>query len=153
MSAFGRPPGRALGTMRNGCYLTTAPPIVGSCSANSPSVEKGIPSSLWLNRGFLPTLFLTRKKELKMNYRCVCILTVLLGLFDCGAAMAAEKQSIIFIMVDDMGYHDLGCYGSKTILTVLRLLQPVARAHVLYASVPKQREGGTERALHAPRDL
>ncbi len=30
---------------------------------------------------------------------------------------AAQKPNIIFIMVDDMGYHDLGCYGSKTILT------------------------------------
>jgi len=30
---------------------------------------------------------------------------------------AAEKPNVIFIMVDDMGYHDLGCYGSKTILT------------------------------------
>ena len=32
-------------------------------------------------------------------------------------AMAAEKPNIIFIMVDDMGYHDLGCFGSKTIQT------------------------------------
>ena len=30
---------------------------------------------------------------------------------------AADKPNIIFIMVDDMGYHDLGCYGSKTIQT------------------------------------
>ena len=30
---------------------------------------------------------------------------------------AAEKPNIIFIVVDDMGYHDLGCYGSKTIQT------------------------------------
>ena len=29
----------------------------------------------------------------------------------------ARKPNIIFIMVDDMGYHDLGCFGSKTILT------------------------------------
>ena len=33
------------------------------------------------------------------------------------AAAEARKPNIIYIMVDDMGYHDLGCYGSKTILT------------------------------------
>ncbi len=33
------------------------------------------------------------------------------------ATAAERKPNIIFIMVDDMGYHDLGCYGSKTILT------------------------------------
>ena len=30
---------------------------------------------------------------------------------------ASRKPNIIFIMVDDLGYHDLGCFGSKTILT------------------------------------
>ncbi|MHC4249967.1 MAG: arylsulfatase [Planctomycetota bacterium] len=43
------------------------------------------------------------------------------SLLGMGAADAAgapgRKPNIIFIMVDDMGYHDLGCYGSKTILT------------------------------------
>ena len=33
------------------------------------------------------------------------------------AKAAAGKPNMIFIMVDDMGYHDLGCFGSKTILT------------------------------------
>ena len=32
-------------------------------------------------------------------------------------AVADRKPNIIFIMVDDMGYYDLGCYGSKTIKT------------------------------------
>ncbi|MBL7221062.1 MAG: arylsulfatase [Phycisphaerae bacterium] len=34
-----------------------------------------------------------------------------------GKEPPARKPNIIFIMVDDMGYHDLGCFGSKTILT------------------------------------
>jgi len=33
------------------------------------------------------------------------------------AAEDVVKPNIIYIMVDDMGYHDLGCFGSKTILT------------------------------------
>ena len=33
------------------------------------------------------------------------------------AKAAPGKPNIIFVMVDDMGYHDLGCFGSKTILT------------------------------------
>lgn len=32
-------------------------------------------------------------------------------------AASQKKPNIIFIMTDDQGYYDLGCYGSKTMLT------------------------------------
>ncbi|MEY3393796.1 MAG: hypothetical protein RL346_32, partial [Verrucomicrobiota bacterium] len=32
-------------------------------------------------------------------------------------ALPIQKPNIIFIIVDDLGYRNLGCYGSKTILT------------------------------------
>ena len=42
------------------------------------------------------------------------ILTLLfLGTF----AHAAEKPNIIYILADDMGYGDAGCYGQKTLKT------------------------------------
>jgi arylsulfatase A-like enzyme len=34
-----------------------------------------------------------------------------------GTAAAAEKPNIIFILADDLGYGDLGCYGQKQIQT------------------------------------
>ena len=40
---------------------------------------------------------------------------LLLALFAllCGQALAAEKPNIIVILVDDMGFSDIGCYGSE----------------------------------------
>lgn len=43
------------------------------------------------------------------------IVLALLGLG--GECLAAEKPSIIYIMADDLGYADLGCYGQKEIQT------------------------------------
>lgn len=51
------------------------------------------------------------KRKLK---GCLSIITT--NLF-CLAGFAAEKPNVIFIMADDMGYGDLGCYGQNAIKT------------------------------------
>ena len=40
-------------------------------------------------------------------------LSALLLLFACGNTKPGQKPNFIIIFIDDMGYGDLGCYGSK----------------------------------------
>jgi len=41
----------------------------------------------------------------------------LLGAFICQAIAGSQKPNLIFILADDLGYGDLGCYGQKIIQT------------------------------------
>lgn len=49
--------------------------------------------------------------------------------------LAKEKPNIIFIMADDLGYSDLGCYGGEIQTPVLDSLAPeglLLRTRVLF---------------------
>jgi arylsulfatase A-like enzyme len=48
-----------------------------------------------------------------MRCKLLPLTFVFIFLLNCIYLLAQKKPNIIFIMVDDMGYADLGCYGSK----------------------------------------
>lgn len=51
------------------------------------------------------------------NTACAVIAACLLCLFVPGVAADSSKPNVVFIMADDLGYGDLGCYGQKLIKT------------------------------------
>jgi arylsulfatase A-like enzyme len=53
-----------------------------------------------------------------MNLRpCFAVLTLLLGIGTTPATAAARKPHIVFILADDLGWGETGCYGQKKIPT------------------------------------
>ena len=52
--------------------------------------------------------------------KLVLLATVATGLINAGTAAASEKPNLVWIMADDLGYGELGCYaklGQKACLT------------------------------------
>lgn len=50
---------------------------------------------------------------MRTTNQTACWPTLLLALFLCHVAPAADRPNVILMMADDLGYHDLSCYGSK----------------------------------------
>ncbi len=65
-------------------------------------------------------------------------LAVCLHLLAAQPVSAAEKPNIVFLLADDMGYADLGCFGSAAIQTpnIDRLAEQGLRLTHCYAASP-----------------
>ncbi len=59
----------------------------------------------------------SRRLSHSIPYRYVCLAAIILCTGHCQLAAAGAKPNIVLILADDLGYGDLGCYGSDTIRT------------------------------------
>lgn len=56
-------------------------------------------------------------KMFKLRFLSVGTISVAFFVFFCASLRAAEKPNVVFILADDLGYSELGCYGQSKIRT------------------------------------
>jgi arylsulfatase A-like enzyme len=70
---------------------------------------------------------------------CLFFISSLAAIAACSASSAAEtRPNIVFLLIDDMGYADLGCMGAQDIRTpnIDRLAREGLRFTDFYANAP-----------------
>ena len=63
-------------------------------------------------------------------YPCLSVIAGASALFI--NPLAAQKPNIVFILADDLGWKDLGCYGNKFIETPV--LDSLARSGIMFTN-------------------
>ncbi len=56
------------------------------------------------------------KKEMRVTYFSMFLALPILGMLS-GCSFQAEQPNIVFILADDMGHSDPGCYGAEILET------------------------------------
>jgi arylsulfatase A-like enzyme len=89
------------------------------------------------------TMYIVKGENMGISYKQILVIGMIAGLSGWGSLSAAEqpvlqKPNIVFILVDDLGQRDLGCYGSTFYETpnVDRLAKEGVRFTDAYAACP-----------------
>ncbi|MGH7952513.1 MAG: sulfatase-like hydrolase/transferase [Limisphaerales bacterium] len=94
-------------------------------------IERSMPNSEWMQN--------RKIRRLTLNAQCsMWFLIFILVLCLPHAAFTAERPNIIFLLTDDMGYGDPGCYGGKFVPTpnIDRLAEEGTRFTQFYVAAP-----------------
>jgi len=102
-----------------------------SKSSIIPNKAKSTLSETYVKNG-------VRRNFLKMTLGGALVLATVMSVLNCSSGKETTKPNIIFIMADDLGYGDLGCYGQEEILTphIDRIAQEGLRFTQCYSGSP-----------------